>query len=807
MQIKNKLLILFFIILCVHGSNLNADEFNITAKEIFIDKENEILRAEGSVESVDTTGRIIRSDKIIYEKKREFLISQGNVEILDLDGNVLKTDKAIYNKTKEIITTFGNTKVILKEGYKLTSKNIIYNIKNKILSSKNKSVFTDKDKNYIETSMFNYYIENNLFSSIGKIKIIDAKNNKYYFKELHVDTKKKEIIGSNVSVVLDQNTFGVSKESDPRFVSNDIFLSKNKSELSKGVFTICKKRDGKCPPWSLKAKKIKHDLIKKTIYYDHAILKVYDVPIFYFPKFFHPDPTVKRQSGLLAPFLTNSSTIGTGLETPYFWAISDSKDMTFTPKTYTKENILLLNEYRQAFRNGFLTLDSSYTEGYKDTSATKTGGSRNHLFANLDLNFSESELFDKSLSIKVQTTSNNTYFRVHDINTALVDSDNTNLESEIEYNFSKDDMYIGVNANVYENLGVKNSSDKYEFIIPNINYGKTFFTEKFGIVDFKSNALYSNYETNKHKAFLTNDIIWNPYSYISKGGFVNTIEGMIRNTNYETRKTSEYKDDKTVNELNGVISYKSSLPLIKRNMNISNLFSPIVMLRYSPGHMRNLRTKDLYLNSTNLYSLNKTSEIEDGISAILGFDYKINERNDLKEREKLALSLGQVFRNKTNKDIPAKSSLDQKMSDIVGEINYNFAEIGNIDYKFSLDHNINDLNYNDISTTLNFGKVEFNLDYLEQQNHIGEEHYASSGVTLNFNDNNLLNFSTKKNFKTDSTELYDLSYQYAIDCLTAGMRYRREFYQDVDDLEPKDSLMFTITFVPFTSVNSPNIKQ
>ena len=72
---------------------------------------------------------------------------------------------------------------------------------------------------------------------------------------MHVDTKKKEIIGSSVSVVLDQSTFGVSKESDPRFVSNDIFLSKNKSELSKGVFTICKKRDGKCPPWSLKAKK------------------------------------------------------------------------------------------------------------------------------------------------------------------------------------------------------------------------------------------------------------------------------------------------------------------------------------------------------------------------------------------------------------------------------------------------------------------------------------------------------------------------------------------------------------------------
>ena len=95
------------------------------------------------------------------------------------------------------------------------------------------------------------------------------------------------------------------------------------------------------------------------------------------------------------------------------------------------------------------------------------------------------------------------------------------------------------------------------------------------------------------------------------------------------------------------------------------------------------------------------------------------------------------------------------------------------------------------------------MDYLEQQNHIGNEHYASAGVTLNFNENNKLSFGTKKNFKTDSTELYNLSYQYAVDCLTAGLVYRREFYQDVDDLEPKNTLMFTITFVPFTSVNAP----
>jgi LPS-assembly protein len=225
--------------------------------------------------------------------------------------------------------------------------------------------------------------------------------------------------------------------------------------------------------------------------------------------------------------------------------------------------------------------------------------------------------------------------------------------------------------------------------------------------------------------------------------------------------------------------------------------------------MRNLNSKSAPLNYANLYSLNKTSEIENGLSAILGFDFKINKKDAIEKsssKEKLSLSLGQVFNLEENKDIPAKSSLDQKASDIVGKINYNFDKIGTIGYKFALDHNINDLNYNEVSTSLNFGKVKFNLDYLEEQNHIGNENYIESGITLEINNNNQLSFSTKKNFKTESTELYDIRYQYAIDCLTAGVVYRREFYED-SDVEQKNSFMFTISFVPFGGIKTPIANQ
>ena len=144
---------------------------------------------------------------------------------------------------------------MLKEGYKLTSNKILYNTIKKIISSDQNSILTDSDGNIVTVNMFQYYLEKNLFSSVGEIKIIDINKNKYFFKELHVDTKKREMIGSDVSVILDQENFGVSKESDPRFVANDIFMSKNKSNLSKGVFTVCQKKEGRVPTLDFAGKK------------------------------------------------------------------------------------------------------------------------------------------------------------------------------------------------------------------------------------------------------------------------------------------------------------------------------------------------------------------------------------------------------------------------------------------------------------------------------------------------------------------------------------------------------------------------
>ena len=145
--------------------------------------------------------------------------------------------------------------------------------------------------------------------------------------------------------------------------------------MGKGVFTYCKFRENdKCPPWELRAKKIKHNSSKKTVYYNNAVLKIYDFPIFYFPKFSHPDPTVDRKSGFLIPTFANSTSMGAGIDLPYFWNISKDKDVTFTPRIQASNKPLYLAEYRQDFAKSSFITDVGYTEGYKKKVKHKNSG-------------------------------------------------------------------------------------------------------------------------------------------------------------------------------------------------------------------------------------------------------------------------------------------------------------------------------------------------------------------------------------------------------------------------------------------------
>ena len=97
----------------------------------------------------------------------------------------------------------------------------------------------------------------------------------------------------------------------------------------------------------MQSETITHNKEKKIIEYKKAWLKLYDIPIVYFPKFSHPDPTVKRESGFLTPRFNNSKNMGLSVDIPYYKVLANNKDLTFTPRLYFDDQSILQTEYRQ----------------------------------------------------------------------------------------------------------------------------------------------------------------------------------------------------------------------------------------------------------------------------------------------------------------------------------------------------------------------------------------------------------------------------------------------------------------------------
>jgi LPS-assembly protein len=131
--------------------------------------------------------------------------------------------------------------------------------------------------------------------------------------------------------------------------------SGNYTVFENGVYTACApcKDDPKKPPlWQVKGARIIHDQTEKMLYFENAQLEFFGVPMAYMPFFSTPDPTVKRKTGWLMPGFIQSTGMGYGVETPFYWAIAPDYDATFSPRFMSQQGVLFQGEFRQRLIDG-----------------------------------------------------------------------------------------------------------------------------------------------------------------------------------------------------------------------------------------------------------------------------------------------------------------------------------------------------------------------------------------------------------------------------------------------------------------------
>ena len=819
------------------GTVTSNNNIVITADNFEYNKSTLLLKANGNVKLIDTNENVtIESNEVFYEKDKENIYTKGkskannssHIEIfadeyfiynkltslLEAKGNVLINDKEqdikietnefFYLKDEEKFFTAGSTKVLVGQRYTIDTEDLIFFRGQKLLSSKKKTTLRDNSLNNIYTLIDFEYSTNFEVLKGKKVEVTtnyqEEDSDKYFFETAFFDFKKNEFLAKDATFEFHKTLFD-KDENDPRINSVSASGDKFNKYFNKGVFTTCKKTD-KCPPWKIASNMVHHDIIKKQIIYKNAWLEIYDFPVVYFPKFFHPDPSVKRQSGFLKPELTDSNRHGSSLYTPYFFVISDNKDLTLKPRIFDDNKYILQTEYREKTKKTLTVADFSVTTGH-DSAWYDQGDSRSHFFGNTRIALDFKNYLNSNLEINYEKTSNDNYLKLFDfLESPLLTEDNSVLESRVKLDLEHENYNLTTSINMYETLSGPNS-DRYQYNLPAYNLSKNFAVESLsGSFSFNSSGSNTLKNTNVLESILSNDLQYTTQDFFYNNGIKTNFKTFLKNINTVGKKSTKYKVSPQ-SELMSAYSYNTTLPLTKSNQNSFNTLEPKMSLRFSPHEMKNNSTAGRRIEVNNVFNSNRLSlgdSFEAGESLTLGLDFKkekITTENKITEIEEyIDFKLATVLRLNEEKNIPTSSTLNKKNSHIFGQFDIKPNKSFSLNYDFSLTEDLNTLEYNSIIAKLDFKKFTTQFNFVEERGVIGQSNVISNTTELNFNEQNSLSFGTRRNRHINLTEYYDLLYEYKNDCLVANVHYKKNYYDDAD-IKPVEELFFSITIVPF----------
>ena len=297
---------------------------------------------------------------------------------------------------------------------------------------------------------------------------------------------------------------------------------------------------------------------------------------------------------------------------------------------------------------------------------------------------------------------------------------------------------------------------------------------------------------------MINNLDIQSYDYYSKTGFKNNLNYYLKNTISAGKNNIEYDSSPHIKFMN-ILELVSSFPLININENTIDYLNPKLSLRINPSDMKSYKNENRQINNDNIFNIDRLGLIdtlESGQNLTLGLEYKKEKIENINKY--FEFKLGKVIRTKLNDNVPTNSTLDKKNSNYFGKITNNLNDNLGINYEFSVNHDLDEVQYNSIGATIQKNNFVTRFNYIEEDGVIGSTNLLENVTTFNFDNQNFITFKTRENREIDLTEYYDLIYEYKNDCLVAGIKYNKTYYKD-RDLEPTEDFMFSIKLIPLTT--------
>ncbi|TCS60116.1 LPS-assembly protein LptD [Varunaivibrio sulfuroxidans] len=653
-------------------------------------------------------------------------------------------------------------------------------------------VEVNQDQRTLLADKIVYDQKNDLLSAKGHIILREPSGEVVFAKDMKISGDLKNGIVHNLRIVMKDKS---------RFAARTATLRENRfTKLGRAVYTACNacKKDPSRPPlWQVKAMEIFHDKKAQSVEYKDAWVEFAGVPIAYTPYLSHPDPSVKRRSGLLPPRFGGTTDLGATVETPYFYAISPSSDVTLRPIFTSKEGPVLAGDYRQRFRKGEINLDASLT---KDSKKITHG----HVIGMGRFDIDNTWRWGADL----QRTTQDTYMRRYGLGTQ-----NT-LTSKIFAEGFRGRNYFSAKSYLFQSLRANDKPGSIPLVAPMLDYSHVSEPSRYGAyntLDLSMVALTRSKSTDDQRFSFRSG--WHlPYT-APKGDIYDlsaTVQGDLYHVNGLKRTDgSTFTGYKA--RLHPQLAFDWRYPFVRQeNRDIYQLIEPItsfVVAPYggNPSSIPNEDSLDVEFDTTNLFSHDRFAgydRVEGGPRVNYGIKWGVYGSSG----GSTSVLFGQSYRLKADSTFAAGTGLNDRFSDYVGRVHIQPGHLVDLLYRTRIDKKTHAISRNEVRISAGTPAFNISSNYIYFPKQADSEYNGRKELSLNIKSqlsrywrgsvSGVRDLQTGGGMRSTS-----LSLAYEDECFVFKTDVQRTYYQD-REIQPSDAFVFEIVFKTLGSVRA-----
>ena len=694
-----------------------------------------------------------------------------NIDVEGLEGTpaLITADQLTYDETGGLVIASGNVEVS-QSGRILLSDSVTYNIDADVVTAE------------------------------GNVTLIEANGDTVFadFVELTGDLKEGFI--RDIRVLLADDT-RIAAASGTR-------TGGNRTEFSKGVFSpceLCRDDPTRAPLWQIKANEVIHDQESHDVIYHDAWMEFFGIPVLYTPYLQHPDPTVDRRSGILAPTIGTSDYLGYAFELPYFWAIDETSDLTIAPIVSTEQGLNLTGEYRKLFTDGEVRIGGSATiADREETNNVAQDRFRGHIDAEGRFEIDPTWRW----GFDVNRASDDTYLRAYNFDTSRT------LTSESYLEGLKGRNYAAVRGFAYQGLRRNDRNNEFPIVAPLADYN---FVSEPGIgLDGGRYTIYANLmalnridgRDSRRLSLISayhlpvagpiGDIYEFTAQVQADGYWTHGVKPGSNNVNPSNAPGSD-----TTGRVFPQLAAKWRYPWVRQDGSFQQVVEPIVQVVLgpqgsNPDEIPNEDSLDFEFDDVNFFELNRFPG-RDRVDSGTRIDYGLEWTGALDSGGTAGAFIGQSYRFNENHDVFSEGSgLEDKLSDIVGRVQ--LSPIDNLDllYRFRLDKDNLKAQRNEVD--LNIGPPALNLDLSyffikndSENDNFDDREEVTFAIKSRLNENWTVGFKHRRDVLEDRALQSSISLAYQDECfLIEGIAQRKNFRDR--ELEADDSIFVRVVF-------------